>query len=116
MVKHLVLVVAGALALALGSAQFVHAQQSTGQPPPPPAPKTTPAPAPPLNLNVATAADLEKLPGIGPAVAARILEYRQKAGGFKKVEDLMNVRGIGERLFLKLKPLVVVSPPKTTER
>jgi competence protein ComEA len=73
------------------------------------------APAP-LNLNSATTADLEKLPGVGAAMAARILEYRQKSGGFKKVEELMNIQGIGERNFLRLKPLVTVTPPKTAER
>ena len=69
-----------------------------------------------VNLNVATNADLEKLPGIGPALAARIIDYRQKQGGFKKVEDLMNVRGIGEKNFLKLKPLVTVAPTRTGDR
>ncbi len=76
-----------------------------------------PAAAPaPLNLNAATAADLEKLPGVGAAMATRILEYRQKSGGFKKIEELMNVQGIGERNFLRLKPLVTVVPPKSAER
>jgi comEA protein len=75
-----------------------------------------PAAAALVNLNTATAADLAKLPGIGPAVAARIVEYRQKNGGFKKAEELMNVKGIGEKTFLKLKPLVTVTPPKTSER
>jgi competence protein ComEA len=75
-----------------------------------------PAAAPLVNLNTATAADLAKLPGIGPAVAARILEYRQKNGAFKKIEELMNVKGIGEKMFLKLKPLVTVTPPKSSER
>jgi competence protein ComEA len=70
----------------------------------------------PLNLNAATSADLEKLPGVGPAMATRILEYRQKSGGFKKVEELMNIQGIGERNFLRLKPLVTVLPAKTAER
>jgi len=46
------------------------------------------------------------------ATAERILEYRQKNGSFKKVEDLMNVRGVGEKSFLKLKPLITVSPTK----
>jgi competence protein ComEA len=50
----------------------------------------------PVNLNTASAAQLEGLPGIGKAMAERIVEYRQKSGGFKKAEDLMNVRGIGE--------------------
>jgi comEA protein len=69
-------------------------------------------PAAVVNINTATAAELQTLPGIGAATAARILEYRQKNGGFKKVEDLMNIRGIGEKSFLKLKPLVTITPPK----
>ncbi len=74
---------------------------------------TTPAPSgAPINLNTATAAQLETIPGIGKATAERILEYRQKNGGFKKVEDLMNVRGIGEKSFLKMKPLITVAAPK----
>jgi competence protein ComEA len=88
----------------------------TRPPTPPAAPSTPPPASTPVNLNSATAADLEKLPGIGPAVAARILEYRQKNGGFKKVEELMNIRGIGEKTFLRLKTLLVVTPPKMTDR
>jgi competence protein ComEA len=67
----------------------------------------------PINLNTATATQLEALPGIGARTAALILEYRQKNNGFKKVEELMNVRGVGEKSFLKLKALVTVIPPKT---
>ena len=63
----------------------------------------------PVNLNSASVAQLEALPGIGRATAERIVEYRQKNGGFKKPEDLMNVQGIGEKSFLKLKPLITVA-------
>ncbi len=76
------------------------------------APKPAPAEPVVVNLNSASATELEKLPGVGPSTAARIVEYRQKNGAFKKVEDLMNVRGIGEKTFLSLKPLITVAPPK----
>jgi competence protein ComEA len=65
-----------------------------------------------LNLNTASAGEFEALPGIGAKTAALIVEYRQKNGPFKRVEDLMNIRGIGEKNFLKLKPQITVAPPK----
>ena len=65
-----------------------------------------------VNLNTANVTQLETLPGIGKSTAERILEYREKSGGFKKIEDLMNVRGVGEKSFLKLKPLVTVTAAK----
>jgi competence protein ComEA len=65
-----------------------------------------------VNINTATAADFEGLPGIGARTAARIVEYRQKNGPFKKVEELMNVRGLGEKSFLKLKPQLTVGAAK----
>jgi len=65
-------------------------------------------PAAIVNLNTATAAELEALPGIGAKTAARIVDYRQKKGPFKKIEELMNVQGIGEKSFLKLKPQITL--------
>jgi len=91
---------ATALVFSAGSAALAQSDQA--------APSTKAA----VNLNTATVAQLEDLPGVGRATAERILEYRQKSGGFKKIEELMNVKGIGEKSFLKLKPLVVV-PVKT---
>jgi competence protein ComEA len=82
---------------------------------PKPAPTNTVVAAP-INLNTATSAELEKLPGVGPAMALRIVEYRQKNNGFKKLEDLMQVKGIGEKTFLKLKPLVTIAPARISER
>jgi competence protein ComEA len=81
----------------------------------PAAAQTTPvtkAPAAVVNVNTASADQLDALPGIGPALAARIIEYRTKNGAFKKIEDLMNVRGIGEKNFLKLKPMLTLGAPK----
>lgn len=63
-------------------------------------------PAAKVDLNTATQDQLESLPGIGPAMAKRIQEYREANGGFKRIEDLMNVKGIGEKKFLRLKELV----------
>jgi competence protein ComEA len=66
-------------------------------------------PAAAVNLNTATETDLQGLPGIGAKVAARIVDYRQKKGPFKKIEELMNVQGIGEKSFLKLRSQITVS-------
>jgi competence protein ComEA len=65
-----------------------------------------------VNINTASVAELTTLPGIGEKTAARIIEYRQKNGNFKKVEELMNVRGIGEKNFLKLKPQLAIGQAK----
>ncbi len=62
-----------------------------------------------VDLNTANLADLDTLPGIGPTTAARIIDFRTKNGNFKKAEDLMSVKGIGEKKFLKLKDRITVS-------
>jgi competence protein ComEA len=69
-----------------------------------------------VNINTASAAEFEALPGIGPKMAARIVEYRQKNGPFKKIEELMNVRGLGEKNFLKLKAQLTLGTPKAADR
>ena len=104
-------VVAALLAGApVSSAQTPKAQASkTSAAKASPAGRVRATPASPVNINAATAAQLQTLPGVGASTAQRILDYRQKNGGFKKIEELMNVRGVGEKSFLKLKPLIVVS-------
>jgi competence protein ComEA len=61
-----------------------------------------------VNLNTATEAQLEELPGIGPTYAQAILAERQRKGGFTSVNDLRSVRGIGDKRFAELAPLVTV--------
>lgn len=65
-------------------------------------------PTQPLNLNTASAAQLETLPGIGPGLAARILEYRRKHGPFKRAQDLIIVRGMSAKRFRLLAAFVRV--------
>lgn len=62
--------------------------------------------AAPLSLSTASQAQLEELDGIGPALAARILEYRQANGGFRSVDELREVEGIGEKRFASLRAAV----------
>ena len=62
----------------------------------------------PVNLNTATQAELEELPGIGPVLASAILTERDRRGGFRSVNELRSVRGIGEQRFADLAPLVAV--------
>jgi competence protein ComEA len=61
-----------------------------------------------VNLNTATLDQLESLPGIGPALGQRILDYRQVHGPFRSVDDLLNVSGIGEKRLADLRPRVTV--------
>jgi competence protein ComEA len=61
-----------------------------------------------LNLNLATAAQLDAVPGISPAMAQKIIDYRQQQGPFTVVEELKNISGIGEATFTKIKPYVLV--------
>ena len=59
-----------------------------------------------IHINKATAADFDKLPGIGPTLSSRIIDFRKANGAFKRVEDLRKVGGIGDKLFAGIKQLV----------
>ncbi|MDQ0197227.1 helix-hairpin-helix domain-containing protein [Neobacillus ginsengisoli] len=61
-----------------------------------------------IDLNKADVNELQNLPGVGPSKAASIIEYREKSGPFKTIEDLKNISGIGDKTFEKLKDLIVV--------
>jgi len=80
------------------------AGQALGAPPPG---------GPKVNINAASAAELQLLPRIGPAVAGRIVEFRDSHGAFKTVEELMRVRGVGEKTFELLKPYLATDGPTT---
>jgi competence protein ComEA len=62
-----------------------------------------------VNLNTATSAQIASLPGIGPKTAELVVQYRVKNGPFKKIEEVMNVRGIGEKSFLRIKARLTVA-------
>jgi competence ComEA-like helix-hairpin-helix protein len=64
----------------------------------------------PVDLNQATPHQLDGLPGIGPVLAGRIVEYRQRRGGFHSVSELRSVSGIGEKRYSALKGLITVGP------
>lgn len=67
-------------------------------------------PSKPLNLNVATADQLAQLPGIGPKTAQSIVDFRQKSGPFRHVEDLLAIRGISRKKLDAIRPYVIVGP------
>jgi competence protein ComEA len=79
-------------------------------------PPTRPVPDDPrlallIDLNRASPEELESLPGIGPALAARIAAHRAAHGPFRRVEDLREVRGVGKKLAASLQPYVIVAQP-----
>lgn len=61
-----------------------------------------------VNINTATQSEFEELPGIGPSIASRIVEYREQNGKFKKIEDIKNVTGIGDNKFENIKEYIKV--------
>jgi competence protein ComEA len=105
------------LALALYDQQQVYVPHIGETTPAVPPPDSAPPPAPTasgetigsgdkVNLNTATVEQLDALPGIGPAIAQRIVDYRQTDGPFATPEDIMNVKGIGQATFEKLQDLI----------
>jgi competence protein ComEA len=78
-----------------------------------PAASQAPAVSGVLNLNTASAEELTRLPGVGPSRAQAIVELRTRMKGFKSLEDLMKVRGIGRKTFRKLEPMLRLQGPTT---
>ncbi len=74
-----------------------------------PAPKAV---AHAINLNTATATELVQLPHIGPKTAERIVLFRKEHGPFRRPEELMNVKGIGEKAFAQLRPFLLTPAAK----
>lgn len=68
-------------------------------------------PAKPIDLNLASAKELQELPGVGPVTAQRIIDMRQKSGRFHRVEDLLAIRGISQKKLDAMRPYVTVSAP-----
>jgi competence ComEA-like helix-hairpin-helix protein len=64
-----------------------------------------------IDINEAGAKELQELPGVGPATANAIIQFRTKSGRFRRVEDLLAIRGISETKLDKMRPYIVVGPP-----
>lgn len=75
-----------------------------------------PMPTEKVNLNTATVEQLTTLPGVGPTLAARIVEYREKAGQFGSPEELLNVKGVGEKNFKKIEQWLTVETPRKARK
>lgn len=69
-----------------------------------------------VDINSASAAELQKVPGIGPALAQRIIQFREEHGPYERIDDLLNVRGIGVRSLERLRPYLTVKAPKDEAR
>lgn len=72
------------------------------------------APSHPINLNTASVTELMQLPHVGVKTADRIVTFRKQHGGFRRIEEVMNVKGIGEKSFAKLRPYLTLGAPTRT--
>ncbi len=71
-------------------------------------------PVKPIDLNAASVKELQELPGVGAVTAQRIIDMREKSGRFKRVEDLLAIRGISQKKLDALRPYVTIGPPQPT--
>jgi len=85
-------------------------RQGEAAPPSPPDGSAPDAATAMININTASVEELDKLPGIGPSIAKAIIDYRTKNGPFKQIEDINDVKGIGDALFEKIKDQITVGP------
>ncbi len=88
-----------ALAVCLAALSFAAAQSQK------------PPPAKPFDLNTATVEELQTLPTVGPVAAKAIVRFREKSGPFRRVEDLLAVRGFTKKRLAKIRPYITVTPP-----
>ena len=99
------------LGLVLWTGVAGHAEEK-GAKQPQPSQTEAQAPAPAkegaVNINTASESELDTLPRIGPAIAKRIIAFREEHGGFKSLEELMSVSGIGEKTFARLKDQITL--------
>ncbi len=73
-------------------------------------------PAQPVNINTASEAELQKLPGVGPSTARAIIRHRTRNGPFRRVEDLLIIRGISRARLNRLRPYITVGGANTKPR
>ena len=69
-----------------------------------------------LDINRADAKALESLPGIGAVLAQRVIEYRTAVGRFQAIDDLRSVKGIGPKIFERIRPLVMIATAETNDK
>jgi len=74
------------------------------------------APTAPIELNTATPLELQELPGVGPQMAKAIVNFREKSGPFRRLEDLLAIRGITKQRLEKIRPYVKIKPPSPNKQ